>query len=550
MPRELSALRRTTSSFASLGTGFLISSLAVTLCVRTLEAGAPGSVGSLFVSVSPSVNSQSGSLVAGRVNVLGSAASSLDLTSVQFQINGASLGAAVTQNPCGIGWDTTGGLDGTYIVTAVGNDLALGAVTSAPVTVTVQNAPPAITALSVSSVTSTGATVTWTTSQAASGRVDYGTTTSYTNQSSVNSTMATTHSQALTGLAAGTLYHVRAVSTNVLGVSATSADLPFVTSGGTKTVPTVSWAAPAAIPYGTALDATQLDATASTTGTFAYTPAAGTMLPVGTNTLSVVFTPSNTTQFTSASASVSIAVQQTAPVITWQTPAPVADGTVIDATQLDATANVPGTFAYTPAAGTIAKTGTMTLSTVFTPSDTTTYSVQRASVSLLVNAKMSNTVADITVFRPANGTWYELTAASKWTKAVTYQWGLRGDIPVNGDFDGDGRPDLAVFRPGECNWYIRFSSNNFSYATWTSYQWGQPGDIPMPADFDGDGKTDLVVYRPSNATWFVRYSSKGFGYDGWTSYQWGQPGDQPLNADLDGDGKADLVVYRPSNGTW
>jgi len=57
-----------------------------------------------------------------------------------------------------------------------------------------------------------------------------------------------------------------------------------------KTTPTITWATPAEIHYGTALSATQLDATASVAGTFVYTPAAGGVLPPGAHSLSVTFT--------------------------------------------------------------------------------------------------------------------------------------------------------------------------------------------------------------------------------------------------------------------
>src|SRR5438046_1561534 len=59
-----------------------------------------------------------------------------------------------------------------------------------------------------------------------------------------------------------------------------------------KAIPTITWTNPAAVTYGTALSATQLNATASVSGTFVYTPAAGTLLTAGANqTLSVTFTP-------------------------------------------------------------------------------------------------------------------------------------------------------------------------------------------------------------------------------------------------------------------
>ena len=74
------------------------------------------------------------------------------------------------------------------------------------------------------------------------------------------------------------------------------------------------------------------------------------------------------------------------PVITWATPAPITAGTVLSATQLDATASVPGTFVYSPAAGTTPAVGTDVLSTTFTPTDTTDYNTATATVSLTVTA--------------------------------------------------------------------------------------------------------------------------------------------------------------------
>ena len=123
----------------------------------------------------------------------------------------------------------------------------------------------------------------------------------------------------------------------------------------------MTWAAPAAITYGTALSATQLDATAGVPGTFAYTPALGTVLTAGTQTLDVTFTPTDTTDYATASKSTSLTVNMATPTVTWAAPAAITYGTALSATQLDATASVPGTFTYTPAAGTILGAGTQTL---------------------------------------------------------------------------------------------------------------------------------------------------------------------------------------------
>jgi hypothetical protein len=152
-----------------------------------------------------------------------------------------------------------------------------------------------------------------------------------------------------------------------------------------KASPTVTWAAPAAITYGTALSGAQLDATASVPGTFAYSPAAGTLLHAGTQTLSVTFTPTDANDYNPVTTTVTLTVNQAASVITWPGPAPISYGTALSSAQLDATANVAGTFVYSPAAGTVLHAGIQTLSVTFTPTDTTDYSSTGASVMLTVS---------------------------------------------------------------------------------------------------------------------------------------------------------------------
>ncbi len=83
-----------------------------------------------------------------------------------------------------------------------------------------------------------------------------------------------------------------------------------------KQVPTIDWPAPDAIVYGTALDATQLNAEADTPGAFAYDPPAGTVLPAGTHTLTATFTPADGDNWTGATATVELTVEQAALTVT------------------------------------------------------------------------------------------------------------------------------------------------------------------------------------------------------------------------------------------
>jgi hypothetical protein len=155
-----------------------------------------------------------------------------------------------------------------------------------------------------------------------------------------------------------------------------------------------------------------------------------------------------------------------------------------------------------------------------------------------------DTQLDPAVYRPSTREWYVLQSSTNTT--VKYTLGLGRDLPVPGDYDGDGRPDLAVYHRSTGVWTILTSSTN--YATTATLQLGIGGDIPVPSDYDGDGKTDLAVFRPSIGTWIVLTSSSGSTST--LSLQWGLSGDVPVPGDYDGDGKTDAAVYRGSTGTW
>jgi subtilase family serine protease len=164
----------------------------------------------------------------------------------------------------------------------------------------------------------------------------------------------------------------------------------YTSASGSTTItvlqvtPTVSWSTPSSIVYGTALSSTQLNATASVPGTFTYTPALGTVLTVGTQSLNVVFHPTDSIDYSNASGSTSIVITQATPIVTWANPASITYGTALSATQLNATASVPGTFVYTPASGTVLAAGLQTLNAVFHPTDTTDYKTANGSASLTV----------------------------------------------------------------------------------------------------------------------------------------------------------------------
>ncbi|HEY5330397.1 MAG TPA: MBG domain-containing protein [Acidobacteriaceae bacterium] len=244
--------------------------------------------------------------------------------------------------------------------------------------------------------------------------------------------------------------------TDSLSVTFTPTDATNYTSA-TKSVsivvsqatPAITWANPAAITYGTALSATQLNATASVLGTFAYTPAAGTVPLVGTDTLSVTFTPTDTTDYTTATASVSITVTPATPVITWANPAAITYGTQLGATQLNATASVPGTFTYTPAAGTTPSAGTDTLSVTFTPNDATDYTTATANVSLVVNQ-----ATPVVTWANPSGITYGTALSATQLNATASVPGTFSYTPAAGTIPAAGTDTLSVtFTPTDATDY-------------------------------------------------------------------------------------------------
>jgi hypothetical protein len=167
--------------------------------------------------------------------------------------------------------------------------------------------------------------------------------------------------------------------------------------------------------------------------------------------------------------------------------------------------------------------------------------------SRLVNVKDAGVDAaapsDLAVWRPSSGVWYCLGGVG--SQQFAAGWGTAGDVPVPGDYDGDTKTDLAIWRPtigGTGTWWI-YRSSNGSYYTESM---GAQNDLPAQADYDGDGKTDIAVFTPGTGGWQIKYSGNSQSY----SFSFGTNGDKPVPADYTGDGKSDPAIWRNSTAAF
>jgi hypothetical protein len=177
---------------------------------------------------------------------------------------------------------------------------------------------------------------------------------------------------------------------------------------------------------------------------------------------------------------------------------------------------------------------------------------------------------DIAVYRPENSTFYirlssttNLSGSAGVQVAIAYGWAGH-DQPVVADYNGDGVSDIAVYRAETAQWFVmptRISPAGAVSSTGpqAAYQFGWGGvDKAIPADYDGDGKADLAVYRPvgsaagqSQGQFYVQSSRTAQT----TVTNVGTPGQVDASAipealDFNGDGKADPAVFQPSSSRW
>jgi len=123
-----------------------------------------------------------------------------------------------------------------------------------------------------------------------------------------------------------------------------------------------------------------------------------------------------------------------------------------------------------------------------------------------------------------------------------FEYGGRGDVPVAGDWNGDGVDTVGVFRDGQ--WLMDSDGDGHLTEQDRTIEFGQPGDIPLVGDWDGDGVDQVGLYRQGR--WILDSNQDGRLDNVDRVFEMGNCADRPVVGDWDGDGMDDPAIYQPN----
>ena len=148
--------------------------------------------------------------------------------------------------------------------------------------------------------------------------------------------------------------------------------------------------------------------------------------------------------------------------------------------------------------------------------------------------------------------WYFRASTGPLSGQIIYnQYGQNGDFPAPGDYNGDGKADFCVRRNaggGPALFFTRLGNGGVASGAGDSgEQFGLSTDFITPGDYDGDGKTDIAVTRSIGGQFHWYYDPSSMAGLQVVAHAWGLSAtDFQTQGDYDGDGKTDVAVWRPS----
>jgi hypothetical protein len=134
---------------------------------------------------------------------------------------------------------------------------------------------------------------------------------------------------------------------------------------------------------------------------------------------------------------------------------------------------------------------------------------------------------------------------------IRFFFGNPGDVPLAGDFNGDGCDTVSIYRPGEGRFYVinelGADEGGLGPAEF-AYFFGNLGDVPLAGDFDGDGVDTFGLHRTSTGLIYLRNSHTPGSAD--VQYVFGDAEDSMVTGDWQGDGSDTMGLLRPAEARF
>jgi len=151
------------------------------------------------------------------------------------------------------------------------------------------------------------------------------------------------------------------------------------------------------------------------------------------------------------------------------------------------------------------------------------------------------------MFRPSSGFAYAANTNATQIAPIEFFFGIGGDIPLSGDWNGNGRDSLSIYRPSQGRFYVsnllqtQFAESSFDFSL--------PGSVPFAGDFNGDGKDDLGLYRASDGYVVMRFMGAGPGPPDAAFYV-GSEAHTVIAGDWTGDGVDTVAWHNDTDGRY
>ncbi len=171
--------------------------------------------------------------------------------------------------------------------------------------------------------------------------------------------------------------------------------------------------------------------------------------------------------------------------------------------------------------------------------------VRRVNLLLLV-ALMALAGAAPSIAHASERNWLLRNSNSSGNPELGYLFGSSGQVPVFGDWNGDGIKTIGVFTPGSGMW--KLSNKNSGGGPYIEFQYGGSEGKPVVGDWNGDGVDTIGIYYPGPGNWDLRNSNSSGNPD--ISFQYGGSQYTPVTGDWDGNGTTTIGVYEPQGGNW